>query len=64
MAKKLALLSETPAAAGNDDKILVTAYIDKALAVEIDEFRWTSRIEGRAETVRQLIIRGLRPDNA
>jgi hypothetical protein len=32
MAKKLALVSETPAAATkDDDKILVTAYIDKAL---------------------------------
>ena len=63
MAKKLALVGETPAAADDGDKILVTAYGDKALIAEVDEFRWSNRIEGRAATVRRLIERGLHPEN-
>jgi hypothetical protein len=50
------IATDTPA---TDDKVLLTAYVDKDTAKLIDEFRWTNRIEGRAETVRQLVIRGL-----
>jgi hypothetical protein len=67
MAKKLALVSETATAtatADNDDKIPLTAFVDKALLAEIDEYRWSNRIEGRAATLRQLIIRGLHPVKA
>jgi hypothetical protein len=46
--------------AGEEDKVLITAHVDKALSAEIDEYRWTNRCEGRAEAVRQLIVRGLR----
>jgi hypothetical protein len=55
MAKKLALVSEstTAPATAKDDSILVTLFVDKALAAEIDEYRWSNRIEGRASTVRQ-----------
>jgi hypothetical protein len=63
MAKKLALVRETPVAAENEDKLLVTMHVDKALLAEIDEYRWTNRIEGRAATLRQLVIRGLHPES-
>ena len=56
MAKKIA----TEKDAGEEDKVLITAHVDKALSEEIDEYRWTNRCEGRAEAVRQLIVRGLR----
>lgn len=57
MAKKVA--SET-AATADDDKVLITAYADRALLAEIEEFRWVNRCEGKAEAVRQLIVRGLK----
>jgi hypothetical protein len=56
MPKKVA--TETAATVA-DDKVLITAHVDKALIAGIDEYRWTARVEGRAEAVRQLIIRGL-----
>jgi hypothetical protein len=57
MAKKVA--SETTATV-DDDKVLITAHVDKALIAEIEEYRWTNRCEGKAEAVRQLIVKGLR----
>jgi hypothetical protein len=63
MPKKLALVSEseTAPALGKDDSVLITAYVSKELAAEIDEFRWANRIEGRAATVRRLIETALHP---
>ena len=43
-----------------DDKVLITAHVDKATNAEIEEFRWVNRCEGEAETIRQLIARGLK----
>jgi hypothetical protein len=62
MTKKLALVSENATAANNDAKIPLTLFADEALVAEIDEYRWSNRIEGRAATLRQLIIRGLHPE--
>lgn len=46
-----------------DDKVLITAYVDKATNTEIEEYRWTNRCKGKAEATRQLILKGLRyPD--
>ena len=53
MAKKVA--SETTA---DDDRVLITAHVDKALIAEIEEYRWTNRCEGKAEAIRQLIVKG------
>ena len=49
--------------ADKGDKVLINTHLDKALIAEVDEFRWSNRIEGRAETIRQLIVRGLHPGN-
>jgi hypothetical protein len=59
MVKKLALVSEKAIAANKDDMTLVTFYADKELLAKIDEYRWTNRIEGRAETVRQLVVKAI-----
>jgi hypothetical protein len=66
MAKKLALVSEseTAPASDKDDSVLIAVYVSKALVAEIDDFRWSNRIEGRAGTVRQLITRALHPETA
>jgi len=42
-----------------EDEVLITFHVDKALLEEIEEFRWANRCEGKAEAVRQLVIRGL-----
>lgn len=39
------------------DKVLVNFYADAAMLAKIDEYRWSNRIEGRAETVRQLVVK-------
>jgi hypothetical protein len=54
MAKKVA--TET-AVADKSDKILVNFYANPELLAKIDEYRWSNRIEGRAETVRQLVVK-------
>jgi hypothetical protein len=40
--------------------VLITAHVDKALVAEIEEYRWVNRCEGKAEAVRQLIVKGLK----
>jgi hypothetical protein len=55
MPKKVVVESEAAIVVDEGDKVLVTAHVEKSLIAEIDEFRWSDRIEGRAETVRQLI---------
>jgi hypothetical protein len=65
MAKKLALVNDTiPGSQSGDATVdnkdgstLVTFYADAALLAKIDEYRWTNRIEGRAKTVRELVIK-------
>jgi hypothetical protein len=42
-----------------DNKVLLSTHVDTDTAKLIDDYRWTNRIEGRAETVRQLILKGL-----
>lgn len=59
MAKKVA--SEPVAAKG--DKVAVTVRIDAELLAEIDNYRRENRIEGRAQTVRALLVRALHPEN-
>jgi hypothetical protein len=39
------------------DKVLITAHLEKDLVAKIDEYQWSNRIEGRAETVRQLLVK-------
>lgn len=41
------------------DNILVTAHVSPDLLKQIDEIRWSHRIEGRAATVRLLIEKGI-----
>jgi hypothetical protein len=58
MPKKLSLVKDETATA--DDKevmTLVTFYADASLLAKIDDYRWANRIEGRAKTVRELIIK-------
>jgi hypothetical protein len=43
-----------------EDKVLITFHVDKALLAEIEEYRWSNRCEGKAEAVRQLVVKGLR----
>jgi hypothetical protein len=43
----------------DDNKVLLSTHVDTDTAKLIDDYRWSNRIEGRAETVRQLIIKGL-----
>jgi hypothetical protein len=59
MTKKLALVSENTVTEDKGDKVLVTFYADAELLAKIDEYRWTNRIEGRAETVRQLVVKAI-----
>ena len=54
MAKKVA--TET-AVADKSDKVLVNFNADAKLLAKIDEYRWSNRIEGRAETVRRLVVK-------
>jgi hypothetical protein len=60
MAKKLALVSENVVATNKGDMTLVAFYVDKELLAKIDEHRWTNRIEGRAETLRQMVVKAYR----
>jgi hypothetical protein len=60
MAKKFA---SEPAVADKDDKIPVTVRIDAELLAVVDNYRWENRIEGRAQTVRALLMRALHPEN-
>jgi hypothetical protein len=57
MVKKVAV--EKDAVADKADKVLVNFYADAALLAKIDEYRWSNRIEGRAETVRQLVVKAI-----
>jgi hypothetical protein len=58
MAKRLTVVSENAAtSADKEDKVLVNFYANAALLAKIDEYRWSNRIEGRAETVRQLVVK-------
>jgi hypothetical protein len=57
MAKKAA--TETAATVA-EEKVLITAHVDKATIAEIEEYRWSNRCEGKAEAIRQLILKGLR----
>jgi hypothetical protein len=41
-----------------EDKVLITAHVDKATIAKIEEYRWTNRCEGKAEAIRQLILKG------
>jgi hypothetical protein len=62
MVKKLALVSENAAstpATEKDDRVLVNFYANAELLAKIDDYRWSNRIEGRAETVRQLVVKAI-----
>jgi hypothetical protein len=50
------VVTET-AIADKADKVLVNFFADAALLAKTDEYRWSNRIEGRAETVRQLVVK-------
>jgi hypothetical protein len=63
MPRKAVTKTEAAEVADKGDKVLINTHLDKALIAEVDEFRWSNRIEGRAETIRQLIVRGLPPEN-
>lgn len=54
MAKKVATATVTE---DKGDKVLVNFYADATMLAKIDEYRWSNRIEGRAETVRQLVVK-------
>jgi hypothetical protein len=61
--KKLALVSEPAAATDkSDDSVLIAKRVSKELATEIDDYRWSNRIEGRAATVILLVMRALHPE--
>ena len=60
MAKKVA---SEPVVADKDEKIPVTVRIDAELLAVVDNYRWENRIEGRAQTVRALLMRALHPEN-
>jgi metal-responsive CopG/Arc/MetJ family transcriptional regulator len=60
MAKKVA---SDPVVADKGDKIPVTVRIDAELLAEIDNYRRENRIEGRAQTVRALLVCALHPEN-
>jgi hypothetical protein len=50
MARKVADIRGTDTTATADDKVLLTAHVDKDTAKLVDDYRWSNRIEGRAET--------------
>jgi len=60
MARKTAEERAAVSEENKPDNVLVTAYVTPELLSQIDEVRWTKRIEGRSATVRMLIEAGIK----
>lgn len=60
MAKRNSDKTEPTGDEAKSDKVLVNVYLDKETVDELDELRWTKRIEGSAAVVRMLIEAGLK----